>query len=452
MSGARSALVIATTTHADAMLERLASPTTDALALAAVLGDTAIGDFDTDVLINAATATVTERLETFFLADRRPDDLLLLYITGHGVKDPSGRLFFAMTDTRHDRLRSTAVPAAFIHDVAQECRARSQVVMLDCCYAGAFLAGVKGDDRVGSTEALQGRGRAVLTATDALQYAFQGEVVEGRAAPSVFTAAIVEGLRDGGADVDGDGVVSVDDLYDFVYERVTTQRPDQRPSKTIFEGQGAIVIARVPRAESAQAPPPAASDMAAGPGAEVPPAPAEPPTPHVPEPDATPAEPPPGEPRAAAQGDVAWPMGPVSSPRSDGPPVAGAPGEVWRPRIGWRAWVGAVAMLVAGAAGLLVPQTELWAANDGSSTIRDMPMMGAFFLGAGVWVLVRARARAVWESVALGLLALVALLSAVGSVGLGLNYFEVYISVLMKVVGAVGAVLAMDFAALRGRT
>ena len=63
-------------------------------------------------------------------------------------------------------------------------------------------------------------------------------------APSVFTSALVEGLETGDADPDQDGRVALDELYDYVYDKVRTLTPNQTPGKWTFGVQGELVIAR----------------------------------------------------------------------------------------------------------------------------------------------------------------------------------------------------------------
>jgi uncharacterized caspase-like protein len=86
----------------------------------------------------------------------------------------------------------------------------------------------------------------VITASSAMEYAFEaGQLTADSAQPSVFTSAVVHGLQTGEADRDGDGRVSVDELYDFVFDRVRQATPDQRPG--IFaDVQGALYIPRTP--------------------------------------------------------------------------------------------------------------------------------------------------------------------------------------------------------------
>jgi streptogramin lyase len=132
-----------------------------------------------------------------------------------------------------------------LQELLDECRARAQIVILDCCYSGAFSrpGAFKGDQRVGAVDALSGRGRAILTASDHLQYALQGDEVTGSAGTSVFTEAVVEGLRTGAADRDGDGRITVDDAYFFAHDRMSAERRGQHPTRTVVGGEGDIVLA-----------------------------------------------------------------------------------------------------------------------------------------------------------------------------------------------------------------
>src|SRR5262249_21981813 len=114
-----------------------------------------------------------------------------------------------------------------------------------CCYGGAFPTSrlAKADTAVHTLERFQGRGRSILTASDATQYSFEGNRPHGEAARSVFTRYLVAGLRDGSADLDGDGDITLDELYIYVHDRVVEEMPQQRPKKQ-DNVEGRIVIAR----------------------------------------------------------------------------------------------------------------------------------------------------------------------------------------------------------------
>ena len=75
--------------------------------------------------------------------------------------------------------------------------------------------------------------------------AWEGDEWLGEGHPSVFTHFLVEGLRTGAADLDGDGKIALDELYDYVYERVLTSgHAKQTPHKWAQKIEGQIVIAQ----------------------------------------------------------------------------------------------------------------------------------------------------------------------------------------------------------------
>ena len=180
MKGKRSALIIASDDYTDTGLKRLRAPASDARALAAVLRDPGIGGFEVRTLLNEPAHEVNLAVEEFF-ADRHADDLLLLHFSCHGVKDEDGELYFAMADTRLRRLGATAVAAEFVNRRMSRSRSRSVVLLLDCCYAGAFERGLvtRAGTEVGIEQQFGGRGRAVITASSSMEYAFEaGELTD----------------------------------------------------------------------------------------------------------------------------------------------------------------------------------------------------------------------------------------------------------------------------------
>jgi DNA-binding beta-propeller fold protein YncE len=242
--GRRLALLIASNRYDDAGLRQLTAPPRDTESLAEVLADAEIAGFEVTTLINEPHHRVGAAIGEFYRTCRI-DDLTLLYFSGHGLKDENGRLYLAMSNTQRDSLLFTSLPAEQIDQAMDGSAGRRQVLILDCCYSGAFPSGLraKGDTEVHALERFRGRGRTVLTASDSTQYSFEGNKVKGKAVQSVFTKHLVEGLRDGSADLDGDGEITLDELYNFTYDRVVAETPHQRPKRqTDIEGK--LVIAR----------------------------------------------------------------------------------------------------------------------------------------------------------------------------------------------------------------
>jgi hypothetical protein len=243
-TGRRLALLIATSVYSDPDLRELRAPGHDATELAEVLRDRQIGGFDVQVLLNTASGEVQEGIEDF-CTDRHPDDQLMIYLSCHGVLDSNGRLYYAATNTRRQRLAATAVAAAWLNERLEDCRARRQILVLDCCHSGAFAKGAKGDPELALQHRFEphGRGRVVLTASRSTEYSFEGGQASGEGVPSVFTHAIVNGLRTGDADRDKDGLITVTDLYQYVYDSVRAAERPQTPELWTYGAEGNLVVA-----------------------------------------------------------------------------------------------------------------------------------------------------------------------------------------------------------------
>ncbi len=253
----RRALLIATGSYSDPGLAGLRAPAGDVDSLAEVLADGSIGQFEVQELVDRPTEEIKRAIEGFF-AEARRADLLLLYFSGHGVLSQSRRFYFATASTSLQYLRATAVEDGFVNGVMQESRARSIVLVLDCCHSGAFGKGLtpKSGLTIDVEHRFEGRGRVTLSASTELEYAFEeadpatgiNELVPSTPA-SLFTSCLVDGLRSGEADIDGDGEISVDELYDYVCHRVRERSPHQTPGMA-GDVRGDIVIAQSRRRPS----------------------------------------------------------------------------------------------------------------------------------------------------------------------------------------------------------
>jgi hypothetical protein len=263
--GRRVALVVAVTDYVDASLRRLRAPAGDAADLRDLLADPEIGGFSVTSVINEKAQQIRLAIEDF-LAERSPDDVLLVYLSCHGLVDLRRRLYFAARDTIKNRLAASGVEAHWLLEQLEDCRARRQVVILDCCFSGAFAQGAKGDDDLGIGERLvgEGRGRVVLTASRGTEYSFEGEPVHGEDAArgSVFTGALVDGIRTGAADADQDGYISVDDAYTYAFDKVRESGTHQTPQRWLYGAEGSILLAHTPPPVKELAPPPRAGPLA----------------------------------------------------------------------------------------------------------------------------------------------------------------------------------------------
>lgn len=256
----RRALIVANGTFDDPAIPALKSPVSDGARLKQLLERESVGPYQVQLVADADHVTAKLAINHFFdQAD--PDDLLVLLLSGHGMRDRAGRLYFVARDTRHDALMATAVESRFITERAQDSIAARQVILVDTCHSGAFLKGVAfksataqtvdRDDFFTAAEAAEaaesGKGRVLITASCERQLA---QEQEGESAvESVFTRTLMEGIANGDADPEGTGEITVDGLYKYVRRALARERVKQTPQYyPLGAVEGSLVVARNPAA------------------------------------------------------------------------------------------------------------------------------------------------------------------------------------------------------------
>jgi uncharacterized caspase-like protein len=189
-------------------LKNLAAVERDVAAMRDVLVQPEIGGFaiaDVTTLLNPEPQQMRQVLERLF-ADRQSEDLLLLYFSGHGVVDDFGNFHLTTALTDQASLKFKAIAAKYVHDLMENSRSRRCI------------------------RVVSGKGRAVLTSSSATEYSFEQKA----SVLSVYTQYVVEGLRTGIADGDGDGWI------DAYYNRAYTRAILGKAQKAIIDYQKAI--------------------------------------------------------------------------------------------------------------------------------------------------------------------------------------------------------------------
>lgn len=226
----------------EAGLPPLPAAPNDVEAMRKVLQDPKIGGFDeVKPLINPDPNAMRLAINQLF-ASCQKEDLAVLFFSGHGITDDDGRLHLTTRFTDEQFYKATSVPASFVHDVMNDSRCKRQVVILDCCYSGAFAAGwqPKSGGVVDIKRELGGEGRAILTSSTALQKSFEHE------GSGIYTRFIVEGLETGAADTDGTGTISILELHDYAKEKVQTAKPAMKPEIYSHKEGFNIILTRSP--------------------------------------------------------------------------------------------------------------------------------------------------------------------------------------------------------------
>src|ERR1700740_371753 len=137
MAGKCLALLIANAEYQHAELRKLNAPHHDVETLAALLKQPDIGGYQAQGLIDDTKGAIERAINRILVKGER-DDTALIFFAGHGLKHENGKLYFAAMDTEPEFLGGTAVSAAWLMEQMQDSRVRSQIVLLDCCFGGAF--------------------------------------------------------------------------------------------------------------------------------------------------------------------------------------------------------------------------------------------------------------------------------------------------------------------------
>ena len=267
--GERYALLIANDSFVDHALKPLSAPTNDVISLKRVLEDFQIGGFAVNIVVNAGLEEAQEFIGSHF-ANRQADDLLLLYYTGHGLRDDHGDLYLALPQTRANAPRARSLDASYIRREMDRSFSRRQVLIIDCCHSGAFMQ----EGRVmrsKGTPVLRrddfdpgGHGRYVLAASAANESAFE---IDGL---SVFTQHLVHALKTGSAAPDSK-VLTVHDLHSYVCRKVAHDRAPMQPQLWVDGQTAPLTIALNPSFIPTGKRPRAVNTVVAGPMVELPP-------------------------------------------------------------------------------------------------------------------------------------------------------------------------------------
>ena len=195
------------------------------------------------VLRDGTDAQVRAALDQL-LSDRQLDDLVLIYFSCHGQVTPERRLYFACRNTDYDHPAGSSVARSFVNELIEDCRAAGRILLLDCCFSGAFAQGFKATSG-GALEGQVGKGYIIMTAADEYEYAFEEDAMFlDSPRTSIFTDVMLQALATGAADLDGDGLVAMDELFRYVHDAVVRRRPGQKPKFFAFSADPHLYIAR----------------------------------------------------------------------------------------------------------------------------------------------------------------------------------------------------------------
>lgn len=220
-------------------LEDLRYPENDVDGLEAVLSAKERGHFDEIVTLkNKPHYEILPILNKTLIASNK-NDLVLIYYSGHGKLNRTGRLHLATTNSEFDALEATAISTGALRELVDASSTNKIVLILDCCFSGAVEGEfLRGDVDSQLQMASKGRGTYIMTASTRIQVAREKEADRH----GIFTKHLIHGIQSGDADRDGDGRISMDELYNYVHEKVV-EESHQEPMKWGLNIRGELIVA-----------------------------------------------------------------------------------------------------------------------------------------------------------------------------------------------------------------
>ncbi len=215
------ALVVGVSKYRDPRIPKLGLADKDAKAFGdflkaqnAIFKETRV----TSLLNEKATKSEVEKYLYYTLPKAGKEDTVILFFSGHGAFDPirPKEFLFLAYDSETEYLSTSGVKMSGL-DFLKGVSAERVLVVSDACYAGGFSE-MKSKSTAPVDLFLQefrnSSGRAIINSSKDEQISWEMPQLKN----SVFTHYFLEGLK-GKADKDHDGVVTLNEAYEYAYAR-----------------------------------------------------------------------------------------------------------------------------------------------------------------------------------------------------------------------------------------
>lgn len=215
------ALVIGVDAYEDPAMPPLDFPSDDAWAVADALEAPALGGFDEVVRLTGAERPTRTRILGEIDRFRRqsmPDDVLVVYFSGHAVIDDDdegvSHHYLMPADARRALPSSTGISVDFLNEILDLDEAKGKVLIVDACYS--FDQGARRKGLATATPSPFRYTIELLAAGETLDA--QEDVKLGH---GVYTHFLLEALRspEGIADHDGTGGISAYEAHAYAADR-----------------------------------------------------------------------------------------------------------------------------------------------------------------------------------------------------------------------------------------
>ena len=146
------------------------------------------------------------------------EDLAILYLAGHGVSNSDGELFLPMVNFDGTNFETAAIPMEWIREQLERSASQCKLILLDTCFAGKEksanpFAAADAERMAGVFGELPGVATLASSRGDQKSWLWRDRE------HSLFTYWVIEAFK-GNADLDGDQVITITELFDYLDEQV----------------------------------------------------------------------------------------------------------------------------------------------------------------------------------------------------------------------------------------
>jgi uncharacterized caspase-like protein/tetratricopeptide (TPR) repeat protein len=164
----------------------------------------------------ASKANITRELETWLPSVTAADDKVFIYFAGHGFIS-AGKGYLAPFDIDLKDIAGTAFAMdRFGRDIGSNIHGKWKVLLTDACHSGAITPET---DPAQLNHLLLDMQQSTFSLTASRDREQSFESAEWGGGHGIFTYYVVQGLA-GAADTNGDGVVTADELAEYVHSNV----------------------------------------------------------------------------------------------------------------------------------------------------------------------------------------------------------------------------------------
>lgn len=201
----------------------------------------------------ATLAEVRRELEQWLPSAATPDDRVLIYFAGHGFVY-GGKAYLAPYDIDPNNIAASGYPMEALGSViGSKIKAKWKVLLTDACHSGAITPE---GDRAAVSRSLLDLNRSLFSLTASRDRERSYESADWGGGHGIFTYYVVKGLE-GAADQSGDGIVTADELAEYVHRNVReATNANQNPTSERGSFDPGMLLAYIPSGAAPGNPPP----------------------------------------------------------------------------------------------------------------------------------------------------------------------------------------------------